>query len=138
MANIYLEKIAGLVDVAKYVGSKAKLALGVGERDYLAKTLKTNNPKKVMDIGEKFNSFATRRKILKAKMNPTPKGDKAAFRSELGKAKTTVKSDLKDLHERKTDARIIVGVGAGGGLALHKKYQESKQQAYPQTYYDYQ
>lgn len=136
MANKYLEKIASLGDVARYAGSKLKYAFGVGERDYLAKTLKTNDPKKVMDLGEKFNSFSTRRKILKAKMQGTAPKSHPEYRAELKKARNSFSGDMKDLQERKVDARIIVGGAATGAAVLHKKYKESqpREYQYPETY----
>jgi len=139
MANIYLEKIAGIVDAAKYVGRKAMLALGGGQREYIGKTIKGANPRKIMQLGEKFNSLSTRKQLLRAKIESANPGMK--FKDISGQAKreatNSLRTDLKGLHEQKIDARIIAGTGVAGGVIAHKKYKETHpDNNYPATYYE--
>ncbi len=130
MANKYLEKLAGTGIFAPltYLGRKAGAAAGLGERNYIAKTLRTNDPNRVMKLGENFLSDKTKATLVDAHMaNHGLTKDQAMLKLD---------TDLADLRERKIDARLITGGVGVGGLVGYNKYKTWASGGDQPTYYE--
>lgn len=143
--NRYLEKIAlDIGSAAKVVGRKVgdvfKHAIGGHERQYVAdKILKTTRVDKINDFMDKVHGPNGKKDLIRTLMKQQ---NPANYKSNLGMAKIQTRvannhlSELSHLQSKKTNARMMLGAVGVAGYAAKQKYNQSKQEQYPQVYYD--
>ena len=143
--NKYLEKIAldigaAAKTVGRGIGNVFKHAIGGHERQYVADNiLKTTRVDKINDFVTKLHGANAKKdltKVLMKQQNP------ANYKTTFGMAKVQSRiadkhlSNLSDLQSKKTNARMAIGAVGVAGYIGKQKYDQHKQEQYPQTYYD--
>ena len=143
--NKYLEKIAldigaAAKTVGRGIGNVFKRAIGGHERQYVADNiLKTTRVDKINDFVSKLNGPNGKKHLVKTLMKQQ---NKANYKTTFGMAKIQSRiadkhlSKLNELHSKKTGARMAIGAVGVAGYATKKKYDQHKQEQYPQVYYD--